>query len=601
MDERTEAMSTGAGSGLGEQPQPSGPAHLVSDEGRWSDDDETPRHRRRWPLAIVVVAFALVGVLVVAWAVDTSSGGVPRNVTLAGMKVGGLSEPELSARVSELADELAGTPVELHVGDASYESTAADLGLLIDQDRTTADALDIGSDEALLLRPLTWLRSFMTERNADVTYQVSQQRLEQAAVELEGEARTPPTEPTIELVDGSFRVVPGVDGTGVDAADIAKALPAAAEEAGPGAAIVVDVEQVAIPPVGSDEEAEEAARQAEDLVNEPVEVHAGAAVRTISSEQLRTWVTLASQPDGSVAVDLDPARVLDDLRAAFADIDGHPVDASFTLSGGTPVILPDEPGVVCCADDAPARILDAMRADGRVAELTLVDGPAAFTVAQAEAWGITQAVGGNNAWRSGAPTTAGPGFTTYHAAGGARVTNIHRIADIVRGAIVPPGGSFSVNELVGQRTTAKGFVAAGAIANGEHVDEIGGGISQFATTTFNAAYFAGLDIDEYQAHSEYFDRYPLGREATMGYPKPDLRFTNNTPFGILIWTSYTDTSLTVTLYSTPYATAEQTGIKESSEGACRVVVTTRTRTFPDGHSEDDTFRARYRPGPSQGC
>ena len=48
--------------------------------------------------------------------------------------------------------------------------------------------------------------------------------------------------------------------------------------------------------------------------------------------------------------------------------------------------------------------------------------------------------------------------------------------------------------------------------------EIGGGVSQFATTMFNAAFFAGLDIDEYQAHSEYFDRYPCGREATMGYP-----------------------------------------------------------------------------------
>ena len=179
--------------------------------------------------------------------------------------------------------------------------------------------------------------------------------------------------------------------------------------------------------------------------------------------------------------------------------------------------------------------------------------------------------------------------------------NIHRIADLVRGAVVPPGGSFSINDFVGKRTAANGFVPAGAIANGEHVDEIGGGISQFATTTFNAAYFAGLDIDDYQAHSEYFDRYPRGREATMGYPAPDLKFTNNTPYGILIWTSYTDTSLTVTMYSTPYATAEQTGISEGTDGRCRTVTTTRTRTFPDGHTESDKFRARYRPGPGQGC
>jgi vancomycin resistance protein YoaR len=133
------------------------------------------------------------------------------------------------------------------------------------------------------------------------------------------------------------------------------------------------------------------------------------------------------------------------------------------------------------------------------------------------------------------------------------------------------------------------------------VPEVGGGVSQFATTTFNAAYFAGLDIPTYQAHTESFTRYPPGREATMGHPNPDLRIRNNTPYGILIWTSYTSSSVTVTLYSTPYATGEQTGISTSMNGNCQVVTTTRTRTFPDGHTENDTFRAQYRPGEGQFC
>src|SRR3546814_9628559 len=71
----------------------------------------------------------------------------------------------------------------------------------------------------------------------------------------------------------------------------------------------------------------------------------------------------------------------------------------------------------------------------------------------------------------------------------------------------------------------------------------------------------------------------------MGFPAPDLEFRNDTPYGILIWTSYTDTSLTVTLYSSPHATAEQTDLSESQSGSCKVVTTTRTRTFPDGHTE----------------
>ena len=115
------------------------------------------------------------------------------------------------------------------------------------------------------------------------------------------------------------------------------------------------------------------------------------------------------------------------------------------------------------------------------------------------------------------------------------------------------------------------------------MEEVGGGVSQFATTLFNAAYHAGLPIPVYQAHSEHFSRYPRGREATMGFPHPDLQWTNDTPYGILVWTSYTDTSITVTLYSTQHAFGQQTGQSEARSGAhCTTVTTQRTITYPDG-------------------
>ena len=194
------------------------------------------------------------------------------------------------------------------------------------------------------------------------------------------------------------------------------------------------------------------------------------------------------------------------------------------------------------------------------------------------------------------PPTAGPGFTTYHDAGEPRVTNIHRIADIVEGGD-HPGDTFSMNEYVGPRTAAKGFVEAGAIRDGQHVGEVGGGVSQFATTTFNAAYFAGLDIP-YQAHTESFSTRPGASDH--GLPQPRPQDPQQYALRDLIWTSYTGTSLTVTLYSTPWATGEQTGISETMDGACRVVTATRTRTFPDGHNERHV-PGPYRPGEGLTC
>ena len=129
---------------------------------------------------------------------------------------------------------------------------------------------------------------------------------------------------------------------------------------------------------------------------------------------------------------------------------------------------------------------------------------------------------------------------------------------------------------------------------------VGGGVSQFSTTLFNAAFFAGLEIDEYMAHGLYISRYPYGREATLSYPSPDLKIRNNTPYGVLIWPTYTDTSVTVSLFSTKYITAVQSSQNETQYGAvCTAVTTYRTRTWVGtGKTAVDSFYALY--GPAEG-
>ena len=60
-----------------------------------------------------------------------------------------------------------------------------------------------------------------------------------------------------------------------------------------------------------------------------------------------------------------------------------------------------------------------------------------------------------------------------------------------------------------------------------------------ATTTFNAMFFAGLEDIEHKPHSFYIDRYPEGREATVAWPSVDLRFRNDTDYGVLIHATVT--------------------------------------------------------------
>jgi vancomycin resistance protein YoaR len=130
---------------------------------------------------------------------------------------------------------------------------------------------------------------------------------------------------------------------------------------------------------------------------------------------------------------------------------------------------------------------------------------------------------------------------------------------------------------------------------------VGGGVSQVETTLFNAAFYGGLDLDEYQSHSVYFSRYPFGREATLSVPGPDLVVTNNTADPVLIWPTYTPTSITVTLYSTANVEVEELDQRVSFRNQCRHSEIDRQRSFSDGRVVVDTVVANYRPGDGLDC
>jgi hypothetical protein len=187
-------------------------------------------------------------------------------------------------------------------------------------------------------------------------------------------------------------------------------------------------------------------------------------------------------------------------------------------------------------------------------------------------------------------------FTTYHKCCESRVTNIHLIADAVDGVVVEAGDTWSLNDHVGKRTEAKGYVAAGAIVGGELVAEVGGGTSQFATTIYNAIFFAGLEDVYHRPHSIYFSRYPLGREATLGWTLPDIVFTNDTEYPVTIDTSYTDTSITVKLIGANggrVVKTTTTGSATTYDGGYAEV--TRTIIYQDGTSTFEKWTHRYNP------
>ena len=530
--------------------------------------------------AAIALAVALLLASAVAYAVARPSDDeVARRVEVGGRDVGGMRRGELTAAVRELGGRYRRSTVRIDGPPKRFTVPAEAIDLTVDEKATVEDALSTGKGGWW-----AWLTSFTGGRRADVAVTVDRSKLWNEVQARDTGPKTPPVEPSIALRDGRFVAVEGKRGRGVDPDKVADRL---REEARAGLPISVRVERGPVVPRFSRADAEGLAQEAEGLADEPLRVTAGTARAEIPAETLRTWLASRATAD-RLELTVDEAKAGTGLARLLPNAGKPPVEAKFSVSGGRVNIVGGETGTVCCAPEAGPLLARALleRPDEPVA-LPLKKVEPKLSAEKARRLGITERVGT---------------FTTAHKAGEPRVKNIHRIADIVRGQIIDPGETFSINRFVGRRTTARGFVPAPVIEDGHFSEDVGGGISQFATTLFNASFLAGLDFGEYQSHSIYISRYPYGREATLAYPNPDLEIRNTTQHGVLIWPTYTASSITVSLYSTKVYEVTQSGQTKEPDGVCTKVRTERTRRpVGGGAPRVDSVIATYRPEEGVKC
>ena len=139
-------------------------------------------------------------------------------------------------------------------------------------------------------------------------------------------------------------------------------------------------------------------------------------------------------------------------------------------------------------------------------------------------------------------------YTTNTTSNKNRNTNIQLSAQAINGCTVMPGEIFSFNAATGERTAAKGYKEAAAIAGGQSRDEIGGGVCQTSSTLFNAVARANLEILERNPHAWPSSYVEKGFDATVNWPGLDFKFRNNTDWPIFIVAAYAKQKVTVNLY-----------------------------------------------------
>ena len=544
----------------------------------------------RWTLMVGLPLF-VVASLFSAWAIDTAihRDRVVRNVKVAGETVGGLSDVALRARVEAIADRITTTRISIESELGSGAWTASDLGVSIDV-AATYDAAMSTRRQGTLSRPLNWLSALTSTTSAEIKIDVDISKLEAVLHSYPG-FRSEPVEPSVQVVQGRLKAVPSVVGKLIDLEETSQVL---AEAIKGGGSPAIRVGTVELLPRFSDEEVVDLVRTANKIVETQPELRLNDYQTLLPSRVVASWFALDTTGQEPTLTISQPL-VLPSLEELLIPGNTGAGQAQFDVHRDVVSIISSDGGTACCDTSAVNIVLSALDKGPTNEIYVLPNRPAAprEAVNRLQALGIVERVSS---------------FTTYYSCCLGRVTNIQKFAEIVNGKWIKPGGRLSLNETVGRRTEENGFVNGGFISKGHLVEDIGGGVSQFATTIFNAAVRAGLDFEYYQAHSIYFPRYPFGLEATISYPRPDLIITNPTPFGVLIWNSWTDESITVDMYSTvnvEVALDEPEVILDESTGEaidlCTHVKTQRNRSWSDGREEADHFFAKYRPEEGLNC
>lgn len=496
---------------------------------------EFGRPRPLASLAVCVLLFVPVCVLG-AWGSSRALhyGEVLPGVWVNDYAASGLTSKELTADLTRAAARLNQRPVQVQLDGAVFSLEPKEVGARVNVAATVTKAYAAGRDASLLSQLSWWLARVASPHRLKYVVDIDGRKLEALVAMWERAAISdPPVPGEVRGQGGQLVLEEPRAGRKVDRERFARDL----------RLVLGDVQRRVVPlatrrvePRLTKQAVTKAFETARHLVRAPIQLVSrdGALALNLSREQLVQAITTRSRQE-QLEVFFDPKAIEEVIHNDRQRLESAPKDASFRVDTDNKVsIVAGHPGTRLDSTLVAEALMQAAHAEGHVGELPVDrDAQPEFTTEDARALNIVKLVAQ---------------FSTYHKCCQPRVQNIHRIADILDGVVVRPGAVFSVNEKVGPRTKANGFVPAPTIVEGDMEDTVGGGVSQFATTLFNALFYGGYDIIERQPHSYWFPRYPMGHEATLSYPKPDIIFKNDTKSGLLIKTDYTNTRITVKLF-----------------------------------------------------
>lgn len=457
-----------------------------------------------------------------------SGSDVPANTTVLGVQIGGMTAPEAEAVLERRIGPRAAAPLSLNAYESGVVIPAEEAGLSFDAAATVSEAT------GRLYNPLALIQRIFAPVEVAPVIAVDEAELTAAVEQFAETVDSAPVEPTVSY-DGMTPVFEyGAAGRSIDVPGSVERI----RESYLGSGSEVALIEVEVPPAISDDRVDEFVQGfATTAVSAPVRVEAEDAIASIQPEQIAE--TLSFTPTGDTFTPtLDGEFLHGVIEKDLKMVEGGGKDATFEIVDGVPVVVPHVMARGVASEDLGAAVIEAIAqtGDARVATVAVTVREPELTTEDAGQIGVKELV---STFTQSVPTIE----YMQH--------NLALAAKYINGTLLMPGDVFSMNGKTENRNPKNGYMEGYVIGPGGIFEKaLGGGLSAATTTTFSAAFYAGLEIVELHQHSRYISRYQPGVEATVAWGAFDMKFKNNTQNAIFITASTTDSTMTVSMYGT---------------------------------------------------
>jgi vancomycin resistance protein YoaR len=488
------------------------------------------RSRKRTVTAVVCViaVFAAFYGLALVTAGGVVGGTVPRGSVVDGVSIGGMST---TAAEHTLADGLAqrvDAPIDLLVGATPTTLDPQQAGLSLDAAATVARAESHRIDPMVVIPAM-----FGAAYQVTPAVGVDQAALTRALTAISNAYTQPMTEGKITF-NGTTPVVTAPQaGRGFSIPGAAAAIESGYLQVDGPIMLPVEVQQPLATPAALQAALTAIARPA---VAAPITLTTGSVTTVLTPAQIGAALTVAPNSSGQMVPQINGTALRADLPAAALAQETPAVDATFTISGSTPQLIPGRDGRGFSPDALAQAVSGVLTKQApRAATVPIGDLPPTFTTAQAQALGVTDVLGTSTL---AVPTAAN------------RAANVERATTLVAGNVVQPGQTFSFLSALGPLTTANGF-ALSSQAQQAGVDP-SDGVDTTATAVFDAAFNAGMGDTIHHPNASYVPLFPDGLDAAVVAPGTDLQWTNTATHPVYLYANYSSGSLTVALLGQKY-------------------------------------------------